>query len=113
MIGSIDSTIAQPVELSSDPMYLKDIYRNDMTRLDKQTSDLKTDLNRYIRLPGHDSRVKDRIVAVLKKAERWRQELKTVWNKKEIFSVQPSSKETMSEVGVFDGSGEVVIFDFL
>ena len=93
LIGSIESTIGQPVELSSDPMYLKDIYRNDMPRLDKQASDLKTDLNRYIRLPGHDTRVKDRIIVILKKAERWKQELKTIWNKKEIFSVVPSSKE--------------------
>ena len=113
LIGSIESTIGQPVEISSDPMYLKDIYRNDMPRLDKQASDLKTDLNRYIRLPGHDTRVKDKIIVILKKAERWKQELKTIWNKKEIFSVVPSSKETLADVGQFHGNGEMVIFDFL
>ena len=99
LIGSIEGTINQAVDLSSDPMYLKDMYRNEMPRLDKQASDIKTDLNRYIRLPGHDTRVKDKIIAILKRAEKWKQELKKIWNQKEIFSVVPSSKETMADVG--------------
>ena len=48
LIGAMEATINQVLDLSSDPMYLKDMYRNELPRLDKHASDIKTDLNRYI-----------------------------------------------------------------
>ena len=113
LIGAMEGTIDQSVDMSSDPMYIKDMYRNELPRLDKQASDIKADLNKYIKLAGHDVRVKDKIIGILKRAEKWKQELKRVWNKKEIFSVTQPSKDSMAEVGVFKGNAEINIFDFL
>ena len=112
-IVSIESMTSTPIDTGSEPLFLKDLYRNEIPRVERTASKLQDYLDKYVKIPSHDVTVRNKVLQELERVDTWIKDLRTAYSKDEVYNFAPQSREVASEIGTFAGDGEVVVYDFL
>ena len=112
-IASISDIITTKIDINAEPMFLKDLYRNDLPRLERAARTIQEYLDRFVKLAGYNTDTKDLVLNELQAIDQWIRDLRAAYNKEEIYNFSPQTREGAAEIGVFNGTDDLIVYDFL
>lgn len=112
-VAAVTSITSTNMEIGSEPLFLKDLVRNELPSLERATAKLQDTLDKYVRIPNYNVNIRNNIMSELELADKWVRELRCAYSKHEVYNFAPQTREVASEIGMFSGSDEMVVYDFL
>ena len=93
-------------------MFIRELYKTEGPRLEKLTTNCTLQLDKYMRLAGHDLQFKERVLSTIKAADDWYKIVWSRWKDDELYNVSTQGNSS-ANIGVFSANGELTIYDFL
>lgn len=108
----ISELISTTVNDTTDPMFVKELYKTELPRLEKFTGTCVSQLAKYMTFSGFSTDFKEEVLRVISAADTWKNCVWSRWKDGELYNLS-NHRDSSVDIGKFSANGEQTIFEFL